>query len=168
MKTFKYSLIPKFVYRYANIPATIIIVLYLIISSIGIVNDWMFIFPLAINLILIYVLNRFYFKMYKNFPFKVEIDNEKMFCSDFLLNNRTVKINLLDIEEIKGGIFSGRAYMPLYIKWEGNQIGISPHMKNYNKFLTIILTNIKKELYDKLLDEVKTLAGPLKKDKKKK
>ncbi len=106
--------------------------------------------------------------MYKNFPFKIEIDNEKMLCSDFMINDRIVKINLNDIEEIKGGIFSGRAYMPLYIIWEENKIGISPHMKYYNKFLTIVLTNIKKELYDELLDEVKTLAGPLKKEKEKK
>jgi len=83
-----------------------------------------------------------------------------------MVNNRTVQINLIDIEEIKGGIFSGRAYMPLYIIWQEQQIGISPHIKDYNKLLTIILTNIKKELYVELLDEIKTLATPIKKNKK--
>ncbi|MEE9432319.1 MAG: hypothetical protein V3V16_14830 [Melioribacteraceae bacterium] len=166
MKTFKYSLLTKFVYRYANIPATIIIVLYLIVSVVGIISDWMFIFPLLINLILIYVLNRFYLKMYKQFPFKIEIDNEKMLCSNFMLNDRTVQINLIEVEKINGGIFSGRAYMPLYIIWEGKQIGISPHIKDYNKLLTIILTNIKKELYEELLEEIKKLATPVKRKKK--
>lgn len=105
--------------------------------------------------------------MYKQFPFKIEIDNNKMLCSNFMLNDRSIKINLIDIEQIKGGIFSGRAYMPLYFIWNGNQIGISPHIKDYNKLLTIILTNIKKELYEELLEEIKKLAVPIKNKQKK-
>jgi hypothetical protein len=121
-------------------------------------TDWKFIFPLIITLILLCVLNKFYIKIYKTFPFRIDIDNSKMICCDFVVNNRKVEIFHSDITEIKGGIFSGRVYMPLYITTVNTTIGISPHIKDYNKLLTIILTNIPKELYTSLLDEIKKLA----------
>lgn len=106
--------------------------------------------------------------MYKTFPFNIKIDNEKMICTDFVINNRNVEITLADITEIKGGIFSGRSYMPLYITTEKEKIGISPHLKDYNKLLTIILTNIKKELYESLLESIKKIAFDSSPKKKKK
>ena len=81
-----------------------------------------------------------------------------MICSDFIFNNRNVEINHSDIKNISGGIFTGRSYSPLYIKMEKEQIGISPHMKDYNKLLTTILTNIPKELYESLLESIKKIA----------
>lgn len=168
MKTFKYSFFPRLIYRYANIPANFIMLFYLIASGLGMFTNWIFIFPLIITLIMLYVLNRFYFRMYKSFPFKVEIDNEKMICSDFVINNRRVELYHLDIKEITGGIFSGRAYMPLYIKTDEVKLGISPHIKDYNKLLTIILTNITKELYISLLDKINKIAADNTPQRKKK
>ena len=167
MKTFKYSIIAKIIYRYANIPANLILVFYLLASAIGIPEDWKFIFPLLINIILIYVLNKFYIKIYKSFPFKIEVNNDKMICSDFVINNRVIEINHSSIKEIRGGIFSGRNYSPLYISTDKLSIGISPHMKDFNKLLTIVLTNIKKELYEELLESIKKLALKSKKPEKK-
>ncbi len=158
MKTFKYSFLPKQIYRYANIPANLIMLFYLLASILGMQHDWKFVFPLLINLILLYVLNKFYFRMYKTFPFKVQINNEEMICSDFVLNNREVKIKLLDIKEITGGIFTGRAFMPLYIKTDNEKLGFSPHMKDFNNLLKIILTNVTKELYESLLERITKIA----------
>ncbi|PID63098.1 MAG: hypothetical protein CR986_00525 [Ignavibacteriae bacterium] len=158
MQIFKYSFLPKLIYRYANIPANIILLFYMIASILAVINNWKFIFPLMITLILLYVLNRFYIRMYKTFPFKIEADNEKMICSDFVINKRTVEIKHEDILKITGGIFSGRPYMPLYIETENEKLGISPHIKNYNKLLTIILSNIPKELYTSLLNSIKEIA----------
>ena len=158
MQIFKYSFFVKFIYKYANIPASIILLFYLLASVLAIETDWKFIFPLIITIILIYVLNRFYLKIYKTFPFSIEVDNSKMICSDFVIRNRKVEIKHSDIIKIKGGIFSGRAYMPLYVTTNSQYIGISPHIKDYNKLLTIILTNISKELYASLLDDIKKIA----------
>lgn len=158
MKTFKYNFFAKFIYRYANVPANLILLFYLLISVLGLNEDWKFIFPLIINLILLYVLNKFYIKIYKSFPFKFEVDNEKMICSDFMINNRETIIKFSSIKEIKGGIFSGRAYMPLYIQTDKTEMGISPHLTDFNKLLTIILTNINKELYELLLEAIKKIA----------
>ena len=167
MKTFKYGFLAKMIYRYSIIPANLILLFYLFASAIGMSTDWKFIFPLLINIILLYVLNRFYYKIYKSFPFKVEADNEKMICSDFVLNKRTVEIIHSNIRTIKGGIFSGRNYSPLYISTEKESIGLSPHIKDFNKLLTIILTNIDKNLYEELLESIKKLAFVSKKSKRK-
>lgn len=168
MKTFKYSFFPRLIYRYANIPANFILLFYLIASSLGMFTNWKFIFPLIITLTMLYVLNRFYFRMYKSFPFKIEINNEKMLCSDFVLNNKRVEIYHSDIKEITGGIFSGRAYMPLYIKTDDIKLGFSPHIKDYNKLLTIILTNITKDLYTELLGKINKIAADNTPQRKKK
>jgi len=158
MKTFKYTFISKVVYRYAVVPANLILLFYLLASIIGISEDWKFIFPILINMILLYVLNRFYIRIYKSFPFNIRTNNEKMICSDFVINNRNVEIIHSEIKNIKGGIFTGRAYSPLYVSTDKARIGISPHMKDYNKLLTIILTNIPKELYESLLETIKKIA----------
>ncbi len=155
MKTFKYSFFPKFIYRYGNFIISFILLSYLILSAIAILQDWKFVIPLMINIILLYIVNKYYFKIYKLFPFKIKANNRELHCSDFIINNRTEIIKIYDIEKIEGGIFSGRNYAPLYIEWNGKKIGISPHMKNFNKLLTIILTNIKKELYEELLESIK-------------
>ncbi|MCB9247108.1 MAG: hypothetical protein H6613_00440 [Ignavibacteriales bacterium] len=96
--------------------------------------------------------------MYRSFPFRIDINNEEMLCSDFVFNNREIKIKHSEIENISGGIFSGRAYMPLYIKTKDTVIGISPHIKDYNKLLTLILTNVPKELYESLLKSIQKIA----------
>ncbi len=155
MKTFKYSFIAKIIYRYGNFVISIILLLYLILSAVGITKDWRFVFPLLINFILLYIVNKYYLKIYKLFPFKIEADNRELRCSDFMIKDRIENIKIIDIEKIEGGIFSGRNYAPLYIEWNGGKIGLSPHMKDFNKLLTIILTNIKKELYEELLESIK-------------
>ncbi|MDX1699995.1 MAG: hypothetical protein R3250_05215 [Melioribacteraceae bacterium] len=168
MKEFKYSFIARVIYRYANIPANLILLFYLFASAYGMTIDWKFIFPVLLNIILLYVLNKFYLKIYRTFPFNIKVDNEKMICTDFVINNKEVEIVHSDIVKIKGGIFSGRAYAPLYISTDNITIGISPHIKDYDKLLTIILTNIPKELYESLLEAIKKIAfdNTPKKDKK--
>ncbi|MFZ1290552.1 MAG: hypothetical protein WAR79_10700 [Melioribacteraceae bacterium] len=94
--------------------------------------------------------------MYKTFPFKIETNNEEMICSDFVINDRKVTIKHSDITDINGGIFSGRTYKPLYIITDETKVGISPHLKNYNELLKIILTNVSKQLYLKLLDDIQS------------
>lgn len=166
MITFKYTFFSRIFYRYAVIPINLILLFYILISVISISSDWKLIFPLLIKIILLYVFNRFYYKIYKTFPFKIEINNEEMICSDFVINDRKIIINHSDITDISGGIFSGRNYKPLYIMSKDNKIGVSPHIKNYNDLLKIILTNIKKELYLKLLDDIKSNSITTAKTKK--
>lgn len=172
MKEFTYPFLAKIIYRYANIPVSLLLLFYVFASVVGVSKDWLYVFPLIINLALLYVLNRYYFKMYKMFPYKLKIDNEKIICSDFMNKGKSVEIKLLDVSKVTGGIFSGSPIKPIYIYDEKNNvaIGINQHLKNYNKFLTVVLSNINQELYNELLERIKenSIVNKFKKKEKKK
>jgi len=133
-------------------------------------REWIYVFPFLLNLVIIIVLNRHYIRTYKFFPFRIDINNEKMFCKDYFKKSKEVEINLADIDEIEGGVLSGTPAKPIYIHDAKNDVvvGISPHLKNSNKLVTIILSNINKPLYDQVLKRMQELNIPKKqKDKKK-
>ncbi|OGU59668.1 MAG: hypothetical protein A2V66_13480 [Ignavibacteria bacterium RBG_13_36_8] len=168
MKEYKYPLLARFIYRYANIPATFLLFIHLIVSISMISEKWYYILPVLINALVIYILNRFYFKVYKYFPFKIFIDNERMVCSDFTLSDKEIKVKLVDIDKITGGIFSGKLTHPYYIHERRHNItlGFFQHIKNFNGLLTIILSNIEKKLYHTLLDDMKKLGESKRRGKK--
>lgn len=170
MKEFTYPFLARFIYRYANIPVSFFLLIYVFISIAGIRHHWIYILSMLVNIALIYFLNRFYLKMYKTFPYKIKIDNEKLIGSDFMNKSRVVEIKLLNITKITGGIFSGSPVKPIYISDEKNNItiGLNQHLKDYNKFLTIVLSNISQELYNELLEKIKenSIVNKYKKKKK--
>lgn len=159
MITFKYSFISKLIYRYANIPATIFLLLYLVSSFAYMFQQWYYIFPFLLNLLIIVILNRYYFRSYKLFPFRIDIDTEKMICSDYFNGKIIVEINLQDIDLIEGGSLYGSPAKPILVHDAVNDIvvGISPHMKHHNKLITIILSNVKKEVYNNVLSIAKEI-----------
>ncbi len=169
MITFKYSPVSKIIYRYANIPITLFLLLYMVSSFVFMFKEWFYVFPFLLNLIIIITLNRHYFRTYKFFPFRIDINNEKMVCKDYFKKSKHIEINLIDIDEIEGGVLSGTPAKPIYIHDSKSDtvVGISPHIKNSNKLVTIILSNINKPLYDKVLKQMQELSI-LKKPKKKK
>ena len=160
MVIFQYSLISKFIFRYANIPLTIFLLLYLVSSFLYMFQKWYFVFPFLLNLLIIIALNRYYLRSYKLFPYKIEINNEKMICSDYLKKSKVHEILLRDIDSIEGGSLSGTPAKPIYINSYSNNvvIGISTHMKNYNKLITIILSNVKQEVYNEVLDKASEIS----------
>ena len=154
MITFKYSLVAKIIYRYANIPATIFLLLYLVSSFLYMFKEWYYVFPFLLNLLIIIIMNRYYFRSYKLIPYKIEINNEKMICSDYFKKSLKHEILLSDIDAVEGGALEGSPAKPIYIHSEKDDIlvGISPHMKNQNKLITIILSNVRQDVYNKVLD----------------
>ncbi|MCF6269369.1 MAG: hypothetical protein L3J41_06655 [Melioribacteraceae bacterium] len=176
MITFKYSFISKLIYRYANIPATLFLALYLVSSFSYMFQQWYYLFPFLLNLLIIIVLNRHYFRSYKLFPYRIDINTEKMICSDYFNRNKIVEINLQDIDLIEGGSLYGTPGKPILVHNSVNDVvvGISPHMKNHNKLITIILSNVKEKVYNDVLSIAKELSNAnkellakSKKDKKK-
>ena len=157
------------IYRYANIPITFFLIIHLYVSIVGIQQSWIFIFPLLLNIFALVWINRFYFKSYNTFPFHIEIDNEKMICTDFFDRRKKVILKHSDISKIKGGIFSGNRARPIYVYDEKDNIvlGFHHHLKGFNSVLTTMLSNIDQKLYESLLDQVKEI-GNEQKDKIKK
>lgn len=167
MKEFYYSWFARVVYRYANVLLTGLLLISALVSLGEITKGWINVIPFLIHVILIYVLNRFYFNIYKHFPFKIFADNEKMICEDFMNQRKRLEIYHADITSLEGGMFSGNPLKPIYITTkDGNKIGINQHLKDFNGLLTIILSNIPQELYSGLLNKIKDME-PSKRENKK-
>ena len=167
MKKFRYSFLAQLIYRFANFPISLLLIFYLFVSLIGMIKSWIYVIPFLINALILFFINRFYFKSYKLFPYLIEADNEKLVCSNFFMSDKKVEIFHKDISEIRGGLFSGQPVRPIYIT-DGRQnitIGINTHLKGYNDLVTIILSNIGQDLYAGLLDGIKEMAAPPKKKK---
>lgn len=157
MTTHTYPFIARLIYRWANIPLTIILIFYLIVYIIATFYQWYYIIAVIFELAILYFLNRHYIRGYKLFPYKISIDNEKMICENFFFSKKSHTIYHSDISKITGSIFSGNKARPLYIYDEKNNvtIGLRVHLNGYNQVLTKILSNVSKELYDSLLEDVK-------------
>jgi hypothetical protein len=169
MIKFKYPLFARFLYRYANIPISLVLLVHLLISAVAIQQEWYNVFPLLINLLILYVLNRFYLKVYRSFPFKIEVNNEKMICSDFFFSSKKIEVFHTDLDNIRGGIFSGAPTRPVYVH-DGKQdvtLGLFIHIKNFNKLLTVILSNVTPQLYKELTDKMSNMKSERDKRKKK-
>jgi len=160
MKTFTYPFMAKLVYRYANIPVSLLLIFHLFFLLVGSSYDWKLLLPAMINIIILYILNRFYLKMYKQFPYKIQIDKNEMICSNYFFSNKILRIPLDKIVNIDGGIFTGNPTKPIYISDEdGNIIDVNQHLKNFNIFLATILSLIKKEVYEASLNQINALKN---------
>ncbi len=155
MKKFTYPLVAQIIYRYANILVSFILFTQIFIFILAPNKNWYYLFFVIINLLLVFFINRFYYNNYKYFPYCIEIDKKKMICSNFAINNRKIEIKLKDIETITGGIFSSKPTIAIYIHYNGEKIGVNRQLKNYNEFLTMVLSNVKQDVYTVLLNQLK-------------
>lgn len=157
MENFKYSFWAKVIYRYGNIISTLLLSIHLVSSIYMMFQKWYFGLPAIINAVVIYIINRYFFRTYRLFPFSVEADNEKIICKDFFFSKKEFTIKMEDIDKISGGIFSGYPTRPIYIH-DGKQnitIGFYSHVGNFQKLLTKILQNIPQYLYNDLTDKLR-------------
>lgn len=159
MIRYKYSFFAKLLFRYGNIPITILLLIYFALSVIGFLNHWYFIFFAVINFAIIVWLNRYYVRTYKQFPYRISADNEKLICSDFFLSKRVVEIKLKNIDKINGGIFSGYQTRATYIHdaEQNITIGFYSNSGRFNEMLMTILKNINEDLYQQLTAKIKKI-----------
>lgn len=165
MRTFTYPLFAKFIYRYANIPVSLILLFYLVVSLSAVTIHYSNIITVVVNLALIIVINRYYFKSYRIFPYRIEVDKDAMVCSDFTFSDKRLTIKFDDIDNISGGIFSGVQTKPIKVH-DGRQnktIAFSAHIKDHNELLTAILSRIRKDRYEAILGKITEMAEEQKK-----
>ena len=158
MQTFTYSFFWKFIYRYFNLVVTPLMLIYVFSLATLIDKNLVIIIPLLLSLFIIYYLNKSYFNFYKLVPYKIEIDDEKIICSNFLFRDKTVTILIKDIESISGGIFEGR-YRGLMKVCDGKNklcIGFFDRLKNSGKLVTLILSKVDKKIYDKTIEQIQS------------
>ncbi|HEX2982535.1 MAG TPA: hypothetical protein VHO28_03220 [Ignavibacteriales bacterium] len=169
MKTFEYPFFAKFIYSYANIPITMLLLIYFILSVQSIPHDKIYILTALFHAFFIIVMNWYYIKRYKYFPNKIQIDKDNLICSDFIWKNRTVTIPFSNISELSGGVFDGKIWKPMYIfdKSQNVKIGFTDKMRNVKDLATTILVKIRKDKYDELMKNLLEKSGEAK-DKRKK
>ncbi len=157
MMKFYYSNIAKLIYKYSYFLLTPLLLLYALISFGGIFKDSKFIIPFVINLLLLIGVIRIFIRVYRYFPFFILADNERIKCSQFMKPNKTVEIKMSEITSIKGGIFSGNPAKPIIIvgKNPEDKIYFNVHLKGYTKLLTLLLSNVNKDLYEDLMRKIR-------------
>jgi hypothetical protein len=162
-KTFEYPLFFRLLYRFGNIPVTILLSIYLIPSVINLDKNLIYLLPVIGLLILIYFINKRYLFLYQVVPYKITADEEKLTCSNFFLSNTEIIIYYADIENLSGGIFSGKSkgLMKVFDGKSKIVIGFFDKIKDVKSFQTIILSKVNTEVYNRVVESV----GLKKKDK---
>ena len=156
MQTFTYSLLFRIIFRFGNIIVTLLISIYLIPVFYYIDQNTILFLPLIIGVIIIFMVNRAYLTYYLILPYKIEVDDEKMICSDFLLSKKVVTIYYKDIDKLQGGVFNGRSsgIMKLRDSKSKLRVGFSQKINNSEKLIALILSKVSKDLYDEVISNL--------------
>lgn len=155
-QTFEYPFFFRLLYRYGNIPVTILLSIYLIPSVINLDKDLIYIIPVVIILTLIYFLNKRYLFLYQVVPYRITADEEKLICENFFLSNKETIIYYRDIESLSGGIFSGKLKGLMKVN-DGKSkicIGFFDKIKNVKELQTIILSRVNSVVYNRVVESV--------------
>jgi hypothetical protein len=115
--------------------------------------------PFLLSIFILYFLNKSYINFYKLVPYKIQIDEEKIICTDFLFRDKTVTIYIKDIDSISGGIFEGK-YRGLMKVCDGKNklcIGFFDRINNSSKLVTLILSKVDRKIYDKVIEQIKSI-----------
>lgn len=161
MQTFKYPFLSKLIYRFGNFPVTLLLLLHFVSASYLVQERWYYVFFALFDLAIMILMNRYYLRTYKFFPFRIEADDEKFICSDFFMSDKKIEMRYKDISKISGGIFSGHPTKPIFIHSEklGIKFGIYSHVEGMQKFFTLILKSIDHGLYVELMREIENLKN---------
>ena len=157
-QTFTYPFLFRIIFRYGNIIITPLLLLYTIPLVTFLDEKIILAFPLLVNLFLIYFLNRHYFNLYKILPYLIEADDEKITCSEFFLSKKVIVIYYNDVSSLSGGIFENRISGLMKVCDGKNNVcvGFYQRLNNSGKLATIILSKVNRELYDIVLDKIKS------------
>lgn len=89
-------------------------------------------------------------------PYKIEVDDEKVVCSDFFFSKKYIVIYYRDIVSLSGGIFENK-FSGLMKVCDGNNdlcMGFYQRINNSSKLATILLSKVNRPLYDKVLERI--------------
>ena len=155
-QTFTYPLLFMLIYKYGNIAVTLLLVFYTAPIILYVDQNYILLIPIVISLLLIYFVNRQYFTLYKIIPYKIEADNEKLVCSEYFFSKEIITVYYEDIERLKGGMFENKmsGVMKVYDEKNSVTLGFYTKLKNSSRLVTIILSKVKRELYDEVLDSL--------------
>lgn len=170
MSKHTYNAFVRFIYAYGNFIINILMFINILAFSTQLKNSYLFYFPIIVSFIVLYLVNRFYFLIYKTLPLEIEIEKDKLICSKFIFNkSRKEVVNLKDIKSISGGIFEGRLNGIMKITDKNNlSIAISHRISDSTKLIAKILEKVDKKIYDEAIESLNKLGKKLTKTKSEK
>ena len=162
---FTYPFLFGIIFRYGNIIVTAILILYSIPLYYSLEEKPILAIPILVNLIIIYFLNRHYFYLYKILPYRIEVDDEKIICSKLFLSNKEIAIYYNNISSLAGGIFDNKISGLMKVCDNRNNvcIGFYHRLNNSSKLATIILSKVRRDIYDNVLEKIKSGKSKVKK-----
>ncbi|GAB4286945.1 MAG: hypothetical protein Kow0098_02790 [Ignavibacteriaceae bacterium] len=157
MREFRYPVLIKWIYRYGNIPVTIIFSLYLLYFAVGIDRNQLFLIPFGITILLIYFLNKYYLNLYKIIPYRIIADEEKIVCDAFLFSDKKITIKFSDIVSLSGGIFEGKLSGVMKVCDGQNNacIGFFHRINDAKILETLLLSKVNRDIYNSVIDKIK-------------
>ncbi len=167
---YSYSFIYKIIYRYGNIPATIILSGFLVSAASNINYSLVYLFPFVITALLIYYINKQYLTMYKILAYNITADKDKMTCTNFIFSKKEVIIYYSEIETLEGGIFEGRynGLAKVYDKNSKMCVGFFSKINNSVQLEKTILSKVDEQVYSRVMQKLKAarkgFVKPAKKD----
>lgn len=155
-QVFNYPFLFMVIFRYGNIIVTFLLVVYSIPLAFYVDERKILLIPLIVTIFIIYFLNKHYLNLYKILPYKIVADDEKLVCTDFFLSKKKFTIYYEDIASLSGGIFENKisGVMKVCNGKNGICIGFYHRMNNSGKLATIVLSKVKRELYDEVLEKL--------------
>lgn len=155
-QVFNYPFLFRIVFRYGNIIVTLLLIIYSVPLAFYLDEKKILLIPLIITVLVIYFINKHYLNLYKILPFKIVADDEKLLCTNFFLSKKEFTIYYEDIESLYGGIFENKmsGVMKVCDGKNGVCIGFYHKMNNSGKLATIILSKVKRDLYDEVLEKL--------------
>lgn len=161
MQIYRYPFYVKLIYRYGNIFASLLLILYLIPLVIEIDENLFLIIPIAVSMLLLYFINKKYLTLYKVMPFIIEADDEKIICSDFIFSDKQITIYFKNIDSVSGGIFEGKLRGIMKVCDGKNQICIafSERIRNSKNLIAGILSKVDKDVYDSVIERLGKLKS---------
>jgi hypothetical protein len=156
VKVFEYTFFFRILFRFGNIPVTIILSVYLVPIIINLDKDLIYIIPLIIILGLIYLVNKHYLRLYQIMPYKITANDEKLICEEFLFNKKQVEVFYKDIESLSGGLFEGklRGLMKVWDSKSKICIGFYDKIREIKELQTILLSRVNEDVYNRVIENV--------------
>jgi hypothetical protein len=153
---FSYPLLFRLIFKFGNLVVTFSLVVYSIPLVVYLDQNNILIVPIVVSLFIIYFINRYYFNLYKILPYKIIAEDDKMTCLNFFLSKKAIVIYYEDIGSLSGGIFDNKisGIMKVCDPNKSVCIGFYHKLTNSNRLATIILSKVKRRLYDEVLEKL--------------
>lgn len=160
MIKYRYNILIKFIYSYGNFLISFLMIINIAVFIPQVKTSSLFYFPILVALLVLFLVNRFYFLLYKTFPLEISADEEKLVCEKFIFNKQRKEIVYYkDIKTLSGGIFEGRLNGMMKITDKNNiSIAFSHRITESSNLIAKILSKVDKKIYDLAIENLGKLG----------